>query len=268
MFGHDYYYGSIRKYVALFGTLFNDIHVIRDNTSRNLKQTIKVPVTYGPREKVLARLTQDPDLNRMPAITLPRMSFEITNVSYAASRKLNTVGRRVAQNQDYPSKLNYAYNPVPYDIAFTLSIIVKNADDGAQIVEQILPFFTPEWTTTVELIPELNAVYDIPLVLNDVRSEDNYDGGDFLANRTLIWTLSFTMKAYFFGPVRKTNIIKFANTNVFSTLTATTPDLTIRHEPGLTANGQPTSNASLSVDATYIYPDDDYGYITTITDNE
>ena len=173
MFGHDYYYGSIRKYVALFGTLFNDIHVIRDNTSRNLKQTIKVPVTYGPREKVLARLTQDPDLNRMPAITLPRMSFEITNVTYAATRKLNTVGRRVAQNQDYPSKLNYAYNPVPYDIAFTLSIIVKNADDGAQIVEQILPFFTPEWTTTVELIPELNAVYDIPLVLNDVRSEDN-----------------------------------------------------------------------------------------------
>jgi hypothetical protein len=265
MFGHTYYHSLIRKYVTLFGTLFNDIYINHPDDPHNVTRTIKVPISYGPKEKVLARLTADPSLNRMPAIVLPRMSFEIKDMQYAPDRKLNTVGKRYATDASDSSKIKYQYNPVPYDIDFTLSIMVKNADDGTRIVEQILPFFTPEWTTTVELIPELSIVMDIPLVLNDVSVEDDYEG-DFENRRSLIWTLNFTMKAYLYGPVRRGTIIKFANTNLFNSLVANDQLATINTRPGLTANGQPTSSANSSVDVVYIFPGDDYGYIITKND--
>lgn len=266
MFGHTYYHGLLRKYVTLFGTLFNDVYLTRFTEENNYSTSVKVPITYGPRDKVLARLREDPDLNRPAAILLPRMSFEITDMQYASTRKLPTINRHYAAHDTEQDKLRYVYNPVPYDINFTLSIIVKNADDGARIVEQILPFFTPEWTTTVELIPELNIIVDVPVILNDIRVEDNYEG-DFVERRSLIWTLTFTMKSYFFGPLRKSGVIKFANSHLFTTMTANTPAVMYSVRPGMTANGQPTSNAELSTDITYINSDDDYGYIVDVTDN-
>lgn len=260
MFGHTFYHGTLRRYVALFGTLFNDIYVNRPDTARNEIHTIKVPVTYGPKEKVLARLTADPNLNRKTAVILPMITFEMTDIQYDGSRKLNTIGKRYKKDGTDPNKMYYQYNPVPYNIKFSLSILVKNTDDGTRIVEQILPFFTPEWTATVSLIPDMDIAMDIPIILDDVSVSDSYEG-DFEKRRTLEWDMKFTLKGYFFGPLHRSGVIKFANTSVYNTLTSVTELSNVTVEPGLQANGAPTSNAELSIGRDLIYPDDDYGYI-------
>jgi len=146
-----------------------------------------------------------------------------------------------------------------------LSIIVKNADDGARIVEQILPFFTPEWTTTVLLIPEADIVVDIPIVLDRVSLKDDYEG-NFEERRAVIWTLDFTLKGYIYGPVRKNEIIKFATTNTFNALQANTELTTTTIEPGLTSAGAPTTVLGDSISSTLITANSDYGFITTQTD--
>ena len=143
MFGHTFYHGTIRRYVVLFGTLFNDIYLNRPDTTHNQIKSVKVPIAYGPREKVLARLTADPSLDRPTAISLPRISFEITDIQYAPERKMNTIGKRYKKYGEDADIMMYQYNPVPYNINFSMSIIVKNTDDGTRIIEQILPFFTP-----------------------------------------------------------------------------------------------------------------------------
>jgi len=276
MLGHTFYHNTIRRYVILFGTLFNDIHINRVDTEGGVTQTIKVPISYGPKEKMLARLDADPNLNR-PAIVLPRMSFELTDLNYGPTRKLNTIGKIVAANPNDANAAKYQYTPVPYDLNFILSIAVKNADDGTRILEQILPFFTPNWNSTVDLIPELGIKLDVPIVLNAVSSEDSYEG-DFEARRSIVWTLSFTMKGYIFGPTRPANgsgggqLIKLANVNFYDTSTYTNIDDAVGNldvvesitiTPGMLANGSPTSNASLSVSSDQINANDNYGYIIT-----
>jgi hypothetical protein len=276
MLGHTFYHNTIRRYVILFGTLFNDIHINREDTSQGVTRTIKVPISYGPKEKMLARLDADPELKR-PAIVLPRMSFELTDLNYGPTRKLNTIGKIVAANPNDTNAAKYQYTPVPYDLNFILSIAVKNADDGTRILEQILPFFTPNWNSTVDLIPELGIKLDIPIVLNAVSSEDSYEG-DFEARRSIVWTLSFTMKGYIFGPTRPANgsgngqLIKLANVNFYDTSTYTNIDDAVGNldvvekitiTPGLLANGSPTSNAALSVSSDQINANSNYGYIIT-----
>jgi T4-like virus Myoviridae tail sheath stabiliser len=257
MFGYNYYHSSIRRYVALFGTLFNDIHITRTNDMQ-----FKVPISYGPADKVLTRIEGDPNLQR-PAIVLPRMSFEIDSVSYDSTRKLVTNGVRAVVDEANGGRKTYQYNPVPYNIDFSLNIMVKNTDDGTQIVEQILPFFTPDWTTTVNLIPETNVVMDIPTILNSVSMSDQYES-DFEARRVLTWTLRFTMKGYFFGPINKQSVIKFATVNVRDKDTEQIYE-TVTVRPGLDVQGNPTSLAANSIPVADIYPDDDFGYIVTIT---
>jgi hypothetical protein len=274
MFGLNFYHGSIRKYVSLFGTLFNDIRITRETSDNALYQTINVPIGYGPKEKVLARLKQDPNLDRKYAVQLPRMAFELTNVNYAPERKLLTINRNRAVETSDGTKQKYQYNPVPYDFMFSLYIYAKNAEDGARILEQILPFFTPEWTATVNLIPEMNIAMDIPVVLLDVVNQDVYED-NFETRRTLIWTLNFIVKGYVFGPIRTSGIINIANTNFFDATitdvmdnapsTVTTPLENVVVEPGLTANGLPTSNAAISVPSSQILANDNYGYIITTT---
>lgn len=273
MFGHKFYHGSIRKYVALFGTLFNDIEIDRLSSTGSVYQTIRVPLAYGPKEKVLVRLDQDPNLNRKYAVSLPRMSFELTNINYDSDRKLPTINRNVKVDANTDKRVKAQYMPVPYDFMFTLSIMVKNAEDGTRILEQILPFFRPEWTPTVNLIPEMSISMDIPVVLLDVVSEDKYEG-NFEERRSLIWTLNFLMKGYIFGPVTKTGIITLSDINFMDatqyddidTAVGNAPIIEeLQMKPGLTANGQPTSNASLSVDRDSIAANDNYGYIKTIT---
>jgi len=262
MFGHTYYHSIIRKYIIMFGTMFNDIDVQRFNTAGERVQTLRVPIAYGPKEKFLVRLAQDPNFDRDVAISLPRMSFEITSMNYNSTRKLPSTIKNVYTYTDQ-DKLKYQYTPVPFDINIALSVFVKNADDGVQILEGILPFFTPEWTNTINLIPELKLKMDVPVVFNDISTEDTYEG-DFSTRRALIHTLNFTVKGYLFGPVRTQGVIKraIATTNIETTDGSTSAISSIlTATPGLTANGTPTSDSTITVPPEQISSTDDYGFI-------
>lgn len=278
MFGQVWSNNTIRKYVIYFGSLFNNVWLQRDNDAREVVQTMKVPLNYGPKEKFLARLEGNPNLDRPIAITLPRMSFEIINFAYDPSRKLTTIGRSKTVNPDNSDQMFYQYNPVPYDIEFSLYIMVKNQEDGTRIVEQILPYFTPDFTATLNVNPQMGVKYDVPLTLNSIQQQDTYEG-DFIERRSIIWTLNFTMKAWMFGPVRSGDVIKSAEPNIIvppSNVTiqdasdGTTnidPIIEITVRPGLTANGQPTSNSTLSVTSDLISADDNYGFIIEFMEN-
>lgn len=214
MFGQTFYHDTIRKYVILFGTLFNDVFIVKgDGVDTN--QTIKVPISYGPKQKFVVRLTQDPNLNKPVAIQLPRMGFEMTRISYASERKLPTINKLSVQDPSNPDRLAYQYMPVPYDIDFSLYVFVKQARDGTRILEQILPFFTPDWTATLNLDNTMQHKYDIPVILNSVSSEDSYEG-NFEQRRAIIWTLNFTLKGYIFGPTRKSKSIKTSVINLYN----------------------------------------------------
>lgn len=279
MFGKTWSHNVLRKYVILFGTVFNDFFITRDNASGEVVKTLKVPLSYGPKEKMLARLEMNPQLDNQIAISLPRMSFEMISFQYDPERKLNTMNRFRKQDGD---NTNYQYMPVPYNIQFQLSIFVKNAEDGTKIIEQILPYFTPEWTASVNLIPDIDGKFDIPIILNDISLEDTYEGS-FEQRRAIIWTLNFTMKAYVFGPTKKirpggtgtsADVIKRADINMRATddvdtanTTNTSTGVTVLVKPGLTANGTPTSKSSESIDYLSINADDDYGFITEYSED-
>lgn len=213
MFGHEFYHEHLRRYIVVFGTMFNNIVVSRKTTAGVVDKRIKVPISYSPRDKLLARIETDPSLRKPDAVSLPRMGFEMTSMTYAGERKLSTIKKFTALGTNGTNR-TIMYAPVPYDVNFQLSIMVKNAEDGTQILEQILPFFTPEWTNTVQLIDDMDIKLDIPLVLLSVSSDDTYEG-DFETRRALIWTLDFTMKCYFFGPTKTKKLIKLANVNFF-----------------------------------------------------
>lgn len=215
MLGNNHFYNrTIRKIVVAFGTLFNDIYLIRHNKSQTTEyEKIKVPLAYAPKEKFIQFITSDPTLTRSINTKLPRIGFEMDGITYDVARKqMSTIQNfSVAQN----NTLNTQYSPVPYNFDFTLSIYVRNTEDGAQILEQILPFFTPDFTVTVDLIPSMNQKYDLPIILNSVSPEIDYEG-DGMTTRTIIWTLTFTVKAWIFPPVKSGgDIIKTANTNFF-----------------------------------------------------
>ena len=242
----------------LFGTIFNDINITREDALGNIIDSIKVPLSYAPKDKMLARVNQDPSLTQEAAITLPRMSFEYHEYQYDGDRKLNTLGRNVKRSDDV-NKFFYQYNAVPVNLSFSLYVYVKNAEDGTKIIEQIVPYFRPDWTAKVNLIPDLNFALDIPIILNSCQSQDVYDGS-FLTRRALIWTLNFTLKGYLFGPIKKAPIIKFAEQNLRVGVpgdSSSIIDQTIV-TPGLLANGEPTSNASASISPLLIDIDDDW----------
>lgn len=260
-----FYNATTKKYIALFGTMFNKISIVRDdpNTGDSVQRMI-VPISYGPYQKFLARVHQDPELNRKTAITLPRMSFEITNIEYDGSRKVNSVRKISGQSHSNTSKL-FQYVGAPYNLSFTLSIMTKYAEDGTQILEQILPFFKPEWTYTVKLIDNIDPI-DIPLVLNSVNMEDIYEG-DFETRRSLLWTLNFTMKGWYFGPQREASVIKFIDVRNHTKISSDAePVSQITVQPGLTANGQPTTSIDETIDYELINIDDDWGIITIFRD--
>jgi hypothetical protein len=275
MFNQQFYFQTIRKYVSLFGTLFNEITISKENsTTGRLEQLIRVPITYAPKDKMLARVQMDPDIDRQSAsIPLPYMSFEMTNISYDSNRKLRTTGKISVKDVDNPSKLKYQYNPVAYNFGFRLYVFVKNAEDGTKIIEQILPYFTPDFTASVNLIPEMDVNMEIPIIMNSIDQEDTYEG-DFKERRAIIWTLDFTLKGYIYGPVKKGAIIKFANTAYYvpsSTLDIkNSPGETAYQRytvitPGLLANGQPTSNGAASINPLSIEVDDNFGYVIETT---
>ncbi len=217
MLGITYYHQTIRKYVAVFGTLFNDINVVRRDASDVIKEQIKVPIAYSPRDRWILRLRRARGVSgtdEAVAMSLPRMGFDLTGITYDGTRKLNTLGQVYSANTAAgTSTLMKQYNPVPYNFDFSLYSMVSNAEDGAQIFEQIVPFFTPEFTVTVNLIPSMNIAPDVTMVLNGVTIEDNYEG-DFQTTREIVWTLTFTMKGYVYPDVKTGSVVKTVIVNL------------------------------------------------------
>ena len=197
----EYFYNEIlRKTIISFGTLFNVISITHTDSSDATVNVTKVPLAYGPTQKFLARLTQQPDLNRATAITLPRMSFEFTGLTYDPSRKVTTTQQIVVQDPDSNADIKKVFMPVPYNMQFELAIMCKLNDDALQITEQILPYFQPAYNLSVQLVSGIKEKRDIPIVLENVTFQDDYEG-DFDTRRVLLYTLRFTAKTYLFGPV-------------------------------------------------------------------
>ena len=203
MLGQTFYHQTIRKYVVLFGTLFNDLNIEKKNSSGNVVSRQKVPIAYGPKQKFLTRIRQDPNIDRQVAIQLPRMGFEMTSLTYDPIRKLNSVGKIIGRpaNTEGRNTLRKMFNPVPYNMDFQLFVFVDNAEDGTQILEQILPFFTPEFNVTINAVSELGIKLDVPISFNSASLEDTFDG-EFTARRTLIWTLDFFMKGFLYPDIK------------------------------------------------------------------
>jgi hypothetical protein len=223
----EYFYNEIlRKTVISFGTLFNNIQIKHTNDQNEVVSVIKVPLAYGPTQKFLARLEQSPDLNKSTAITLPRMSFEFTGIVYDPSRKVTTTQTFTVKDSADGTEVKKAYMPVPYNMQFELSIMSKLNDDALQIVEQILPYFQPQYNITVKLVDAIDEKRDIPIVLENITMQDDYEG-DFTTRRVLIYTLRFTAKTYLFGPVSSAtkDIVKKAT---ISYLTGASTDNTTR----------------------------------------
>ena len=197
----EYFYNEIlRKTIISFGTLFNGISITHTDSSGADVNVTKVPLAYGPTQKFLARLTQQPDLNAPTAITLPRMSFEFTGLTYDPSRKVTTTQQIVVKDPDDGTETKKAYMPVPYNMQFELAIMCKLNDDALQITEQILPYFQPAYNLSVNLISSMNEKRDIPVILENITMQDDYEG-DFDKRRVLLYTIRFTAKTYLFGPV-------------------------------------------------------------------
>jgi hypothetical protein len=214
MLGNAHFYNrTIRKIVVAFGTVFNDIFLIRyTKDGLTAKETFKVPLNWGAKEKYITRINADPTLTKSIATTVPRISFEMTGMSYDSSRKLPSTMRNFSANNATSVKTQFV--PVPYNFDFSLSIYVRNTEDGTQILEQILPFFTPDFSVTVDFIPDLDPKYDMPIILNSVSNEVDYEG-DMMTTRLIIWNLEFTAKGHIWPPVKTSKIITTANTNTF-----------------------------------------------------
>jgi hypothetical protein len=267
MLGSPFYNSLFKKYVVIFGSLFNNIKIERVNDAGELEQTFKVPIAYGPREKFLARVEDNPDATALTAIRLPRMAFEITSISYDPSRKLQTINKISSRkNINGVNTYKKVYNPVPYNLGFKLDIMVKTMEDGLRIVEQVLPYFTPDWTVSARLLPDYDNVTDIPIILDNVEIDDSY-ASDFTVRRVLTFSLTFTMKCYFFGPVTESKLIKIVDVRIYPDATANNGVVTTLIRPGLTIDGEPTSNAELSVALSQIDETDSYGFIVTVSDN-
>jgi len=207
------YHRTIRKVVIAFGNLFNEIKLSRYDDNGVEQENFLVPIVYGGKEKYVSRLDGDPELDKKVQITLPIMSFEMTNMSYDAARKLNTNMKTTSYSGQSGSKLA-VYNPVPFDFDFSLFAYVRNIEDGAQLMEKILPYFTPDYTVNVNLVPEMGIVKQLPIILKGVTNEVDYEGDYNSKVRNVIWTLTFTVKGYLYGAIKEPKIIRTAITNM------------------------------------------------------
>ena len=247
MFGVNFYHETTRDIVVAFGSLFNDIMLVRKNNAGAIIQRMKVPLAYGPKQKWLTRISEDPKITKNVAITLPRLGFEISNLEYDSTRKLNRA-IKVKKKGDTTTTTASSFMPVPYNLTFELYVMSKNSDDALQIVEQILPFFQPEYAITLKERPDLDIVRDVPIVLNTISYEDNYEG-EFISRRAIIYTLTFTAKFFVYGPVTSQKVIKQVQVDQYTN----TPDVAVAREQRYSATPDP-------VTASF---DDDFGFNET-----
>lgn len=228
MLGTYYYHEVIRRTVIAFGTLFNDIYIRHKDSSGDSISEIKVPLAYGPIQKFLARIEQQPELNKPIAMTLPRLSFEMTSIQYDPTRKSNITQTFKACDG---SNIKKVFLPVPYNIGFQLNLMSKLQDDALQVVEQILPYFQPSFNLTVDLIDSIGEKRDIPVVLDNVSFTDDYEG-DFSTRRILIHTFNFTVKTYLFGPIADSSdgLIRKVQVDMYSDTNAQTAKREVRYK--------------------------------------
>ena len=244
MLGKYYYHQIIRKTIVSFGTLFNEIYIKHKNNDDDIISDMRVPLGYGPTQKFLAKIQQQEQLNKPVAITLPRMSFEMTSIQYDATRKAGVTQTFKASDG---TNLKKVFMPVPYNIGFELNILTKLNDDALQIVEQILPYFQPSFNSTVDLLDSIGEKRDIPIVLDSVSFQDDYEG-DFSTRRSLIYTLQFTAKTYLFGPIADTTdgLIRKVQVDMYSGTDTTTAKREMRY--------------TVTPDPIDAGPDDDFGF--------
>ena len=264
MLGTYFYHEIIRKTVISFGTLFNDIYVRHEDAAGNDISEMKVPVSYGPRQKFLARIQQQPELNKATQIDLPRMSFEISSINYDSSRKSGITQTFKAKDGE---KMKKVFMPVPYNLGFELNILTKLQDDGLQILEQILPFFQPGFTLSVDLVKSIGEKRDIPMVLQSITQQDDYEG-DFATRRALIYTLQFTAKTFMFGPIADTpeGLIRKVQLDYYSDTNQQTAKRVQRYSVAAKAKKDYNEDNVIDTkDDPLIEPGDDFGFTETRT---
>jgi hypothetical protein len=222
MFSNVHFYHRItRKMVVAFGTLFNNIRLVRYNKAGTTEiERIIVPLQYAQKEKFYQRITQDPELTKEVQMTLPRMSFELTAITYDPSRKRNLFSESFSADSNTTIKI---VRTTPYNFEFTLYIYVRNTEDGTQIVEQILPYFNPDYNLTLDMVGLADQKVDVPFILQNINYNVE-DIGDGETTRVLVWSLTFTAKGYMFGPITSANVIRKVTANTYNMVTADTQE--------------------------------------------
>ena len=263
MLGTYYYHEIIRKTIIGFGTLFNDIHIRHAGEGGTNHSEIKVPLAYGPSQKFLARIQQQADLNKAVQITMPRMSFEMTNISYDATRKSSLV--QTFKACDDGSRAKKVFMPVPYNIGFELNILSKLNDDSLQILEQILPYFQPHFNLTIDLVDSIGEKRDIPIILESIGFQDDYEG-NFDTRRALIHTLQFTAKTYLFGPVADSSdgLIRKVQVDMYTSTDVKTAKREVRYTVTPTSKVDRNDDGVINEeDHKLLMPGDDFGFSET-----
>lgn len=255
MFGTHFYHQRVRKAVSVFGSLFNNLYVIRTNSSDQVISQVKVPLSYAPKRNFVERIAQmnnGEDAERQIAIKLPRMSFEIVSMEYDITRQLPKINKRiqaVTSGTDDDTTRTRLYTSVPYNINFQLNIYAKNQDDALQVVEQVLPYFNPQYTLRVKPLEELEGIIDdVPITLQGLNFLDDYEG-PLEARRTIIYTMDFSMKVSFYGPLNTGPIIRQVDGQIFESLAGLNNDSDVRLS---TIRTTPTPQG--------VSPDSDYGF--------
>ena len=263
----EYFYNEIlRRTIISFGTLFNNVSIKKTDSSDSVVSVVKVPLAYGPTEKFLARINQSPDLNKPTQITLPRMSFEFTGLTYDPTRKVTTTQQFIVKDPDDGTETKKSYMPVPYNMQFELSIMTKLNDDALQIVEQILPYFQPAYNLSIELVESIKEKRDVPIVLENITMQDDYEG-DFTSRRVLLYTLRFTAKTYLFGPassaskdiIKKARVSLLTGTDTSNTTREVTYTVTPRAIKDYTGDAATTLSADITTTTKTFEVDDASG---------
>lgn len=276
MLGNDpFYFSIIRKMTAAFGTVFNEIIVPRFDDAGEVNELVRVPISYAAKERVLAKVIDDPEIAKQSAVSpLPRLSFQLMSLERDADRQLNPI-QKMAIVKSATGSYRRQLEAVPFNFHFSLWVYTKTIEDANKIVEQIYPNFQPELPLKIELIPEMNITANVPLILNNSTIQDTYEGDFTGERRAIIWQFDFTMKGYLFGPIREDKLIKFANVNFYAPTVANLTDAVgnsspidrVTSQPGLTANGEPTTNVALTIPYQQIDADDNWAYINIIYGN-
>ena len=258
MLGSHFYNSIVRKNIIAFGTLFNNITMkSTDPDTGDVLEETKVPLAYGPKQKFLVRLTDT--TTRKVAITLPRLYFEMTGIDYDPTRKTSPIQKYKTIVDDNGDEIRIQYVPVPYNINFELGVIAKSQDDALQIVEQILPYFQPSFSITLNMIPDMNEKRDVAVVLNNIGSEDEWDDS-FMERRYIAYTFNFTMKSFLYGPYNTSDVIKKAIIHeTIGDLAVNRRTITRTYTPKATVDINNDGEINVADDA-LLTSDDDFGF--------